>query len=300
MSPKAILAALLALVLVVVGLAILRGGPAAPPPKSPSSSRLTREKKDRIRRFWNTYREAKALKLAGKWEEAIPKYRQALALDDVHEDTLYNLANCHFELDRFQEALGYLKRLVEVNPMSNRGNLQMGAILAYPQAGDTFDLAAAEAALNRAFEINQEESGSILRLGELALVKGEDGRAFELLALANQSNFRAVEGYYLRAYVRWKEGRREETLTLLQEARRQSEKPVVVAEVPGEGDTRIGSSLPPTTLDRKLLIKPTWLGLVERYPDGRIGAESLDAEFGPLKTYLSDLTARIKKGATPK
>ena len=278
-----------------LAVALACGEKKAPPPPTRTSSApaLSQAEKDRIRAFWATYGKARDLKLTGKWEEAIPIYRQALDLDPRHEDTLYGLANCHFELDQFEEALKALQRLVEVNPMSHRGYDQMGAVHACPLGTDTFDLAAAETALNRAIEINPEESGALLRLGELVLVKGDEERAFKLLALANQSNFRAVEGYYLRAYMRWKEKRLEESRDLLSEAVRQSKKPKVVAGVPGEGDTKEGSVLPPTTVAEKVLVKACWSGLLKRFPDEKIETEALGAEFASLDSYLKQLRARL-------
>ena len=293
MSVRGVAIAGAAALAAVAGFLAFRGGSAAPPPTASASlSSLSPEEKARVREFWEVYREARALKLRGGWRRAIPKYGRALELDPEHEDSLYSLANCHFELDEFAEALGGLTRLVEVNPMSHRGFLQTGVIRSYPGTGDLFDLEEAETALLRAFEINKEETGSLLRLGELALVRGEDERAFELLALANQSNFRAVEGYYLRGYLRWKGNRRDASLELLREAVRQSRKPVVVAGVPGEGDTRPGSLLPPTTLDGKLLVRPRWKGLLKRYPDDQVALGALDLEFAPMRTYLEELRAR--------
>ena len=302
MNRKTIVVGLLALAVIVVGLVYVKGhrDAASTRPSSTPTSTLTKEEKDRIQKFWILYRKAKALKLAGDWEAAIPEYRRALELDPRHEDSLYSLANSHFELNQFEEALGVLKLLVEVNGMSHRGYHQMAIIRACPLAGASFDLEAAQAALDRAFELNQEETGALLSLGELALVKGDEKRAFELLALANQSNFRAVQGYYLRAYMRWKERRPDESRDLLLEAIRQSKKPKVVAGVPGEGDTRPGSLQPPTTADEKRLIKPVWSGLAQRYPDDRIGAEALAAEFGPLGAYLEELRTRVVKDGASK
>ena len=300
MNRKTIVVGLLALAGIVLGLAYVKGHRNARSTKPFYTSTLTKEEKDRIQKFWTLYRNAKTLQLAGDWEAAIPEYRRALDLDPRHEDSLYSLANCHFELSQFEAALGVLKQLVEVNGMSQRGYYQIAVIRACPLAEASFDLEAAQAALDRAFELNQEETGSLLRLGELALVKGDEKRAFELLALANQSNFRAVEGYYLRAYMLWKEKRPDESRDLLLEALRQSKKPKVVAGVPGEGDTRPGSVLPPTTAHEKRLIKPVWSGLAQRYPDDRIGPETLVAEFAALGAYLEELRTRVAKDAASK
>lgn len=294
MKPWVLVAVLVALVL-AGALVHLGRGPSTPSREPDRASSISEERKAGIRDFWAVYRQARSFKLQGIWEQAIESYQRALELDSRHEDSLYGLANCYLEIDRFGEALRCLDRLVEINPMSLRGQLQKGMIHACP-AGSEFDLDAAEAALQRAFEINQEETGSLLRLGEVALMRGDDERAFELFALANRSNFRAVEGYYLRAYIRWEQNRLVESRDLLEEARRRGGEPKVVAGVPGEGDTRPGSSLPPTTLDDKLPLRRFWSGLVKRYPANEIETRVLDAEFNPVQTYLTDL--RVQRVAT--
>jgi len=280
---------------IVVVLAYRRGWRASPPVHVPAAAALSEGEKNRIRQFWSAYRAARALMLEGRWEAAVTQYHRALALDPRHEDSLYNMANCHFELDQFEQALVALERLVEVNPLSHRGYLQTGIVRACPQAGPAFDLAAAEEALLRAFEINKEETGALLRLGEVALVKGDEPRAFKLLALANRSNFRAVEGYYLRAYLRWKESRLDESRELLAAALEQIMKPVVRAEVPGEGDTRPDHRLPPPTAAEKSLIKPLWSGLAERHADGNFEPEEQATEFARLDAYLTELRAIVPK-----
>jgi tetratricopeptide (TPR) repeat protein len=289
----AIVAGLLVCGAISGGPACGRGARHAEQAASPSA--LTDTEKHRIRSFWTIYNKAQSLKLAGEWQAAIAEYLRALELDPKHEDTLYNLANCHFEMDRFGEAIGYLKRLVETNPISQRGFLQLGVIHACPGAGRSFDLHAAEAALRRAFEINQEETGAILRLGEVALVRGEADRAYELFAKANRSNDRALEAWYMRAYIRWKDGSPEESRDLLMKAVQAAKEPLVVAKVPGEGDTKAGSNpLLRSTVAEKRLVKALWSGLPARHPGETIDPASLASEFTPLDEYLADLRSRIR------
>ena len=279
--------------LVITGaLVLLGGGPSVPSNEPDDSSSISAERKAKIRDFWSVYRQARSLRLAGRWQQAVASYQRALELDPRHEDSLYGLANCYLETDVFRKALRCLDRLVEINPMSLRGQLQKGMIHACP-TGSEFDLDAAEAAFGRAFEMNQEDTGSLLRLGEVALMRGNDERALELFTLANRSNFRAVEGYYFRAYIRWKQNRLAESRSLLRAAMRHGRKPKVVAGVPGEGDTRPGSSLPPTTLDDKLPLRRFWSGLVKHHPSDEIETSVLSAEFSPVKIYLTDLRVRM-------
>lgn len=281
---------LLLLFLIVLlggGVVLLKRRSAEPTAPASSASRLSDPEKVRIQEFWKRFREAEALRRRGDWEASVLQYRGALELDPDHERSLYHLANCLIELGRYADSLEPLEHLVEVAPLSQRAHLQLGLVRSCPSAGEVFDLDSAERELRRAVEINLEESGALLRLAGVVLVQGRLDEAAELYALANQSNFRAVEGYYVRAYVDWKNGREEPARALLQEAVRQMGRPEVVAGVPGEGDTREGDRLPPTTIEAKRLVQPFWNGLDERLT----GEFDLEAEFASLESWLS----RLKK-----
>jgi tetratricopeptide (TPR) repeat protein len=80
------------------------------------------------------------------------------------------------------------------------------------------DLLAAAAALERALEINLEETGSLLALGEVELLLGELDLAEERLELACRTNPRAVGGFFLRAYIAWRRGDERAARELLEKA----------------------------------------------------------------------------------
>ena len=71
-------------------------------------------------------------------------------------------------------------------------------------AKSTADLAAAEAALQRAHALNPEETGALLVLGEVALLRGDTKLADDRLAAATQTNPKAIGGFFLRGYLAWK------------------------------------------------------------------------------------------------
>ena len=68
------------------------------------------------------------------------------------------------------------------------------------------DLQAAEESLARAHAINPEETGALLVLGEVALLRGDTRLADERLAAACRTNPKAVGGFFLRGYLAWKRG----------------------------------------------------------------------------------------------
>lgn len=80
------------------------------------------------------------------------------------------------------------------------------------------DLEAANQALQRSLEINKEETGSILVLGQIALMRGDDALARENFEANTGTNPRSTGGFYLQAYVAWKRGDTEASAALLEKA----------------------------------------------------------------------------------
>jgi uncharacterized membrane-anchored protein len=80
-------------------------------------------------------------------------------------------------------------------------------------------LEAAERALQRAHAINPEETGALLVLGEVALLRGDEKLAEQRLAAATHTNPRAVGGFFLRGYLAWKRGDQAAATQFLDQAR---------------------------------------------------------------------------------
>ena len=56
------------------------------------------------------------LAFEGRFDEAIARYREALAIDPAYSDALHALAMAHAELDHLDEAITAAKRLCELTP----------------------------------------------------------------------------------------------------------------------------------------------------------------------------------------
>jgi len=174
--------------------------------------------RERVMAFWDLQRRAMdTMKLEGDSPRAIGLFRQALELNPDHGDSRYYLANLLAGEGDVVGALAELETLIAGNPMSHRGHKQWGLLKAIHAAAPE-DLAAAEAALETALGINQEETGTLLALGETALLRGDVTLAEERLRLACQSNPRAVGGFFLRAYISWTQGDRAASVELLRAA----------------------------------------------------------------------------------
>ncbi|MFQ5932967.1 MAG: tetratricopeptide repeat protein, partial [Nitrospiraceae bacterium] len=131
----------------------------------------------RIQRFWELYRQATGHRIAGRTRQAVETYAGALELNTEHEDALYYLGNVYFDLGEFADAETAWKRLVDVNPTSARAHSQLGNLYLCFDYEELVDLEAAEAEFQRALDIYKEDTGPLLRLGEIALIRGDVAQA---------------------------------------------------------------------------------------------------------------------------
>jgi tetratricopeptide (TPR) repeat protein len=174
--------------------------------------------RERVTEFWRTQRAAMdAIKIEGDIPKATALLETALALNPDHEDSRYYLANCLATQGEIERAKEHLETLTEINPLSHRAYKQLGVMRAMT-ATNSEQLASAERALERSLEINQEETGALLVLGELDLIQGDLALADERLALACRTNPKAVGGFFLRGYMAWKSGDRDASVGHLKSA----------------------------------------------------------------------------------
>ncbi len=184
--------------------------PPAPPPA---------DDKQRLLRFWEIQRAAmNAMKVERDNTKAIRLFREAIELNPRHEDSRYYLGLCLASLGDVDGALAALAALQQLNPQSHRAWQQWGVIRAQFARNDA-DLAAAERALERAHQLNPEETGALLVLGEVALLRGNLKLAEERLNAATHTNPKAVGGFFLRGYMAWKRGDADAARRLLEQAR---------------------------------------------------------------------------------
>ncbi len=194
--------------------------------------------RERVLRFWDRLSAATSARIAHDCAKARDLYREALALDPRHEDCLYYLGQCQRELGQPSEAREAFLRLAEVNPASARGHLALGALLASPDPGEPMDLPEAEKHLRRAHEINGEETGSMVRLGEVLILEGRAGEARRWLESALRTNPKSVEAAFLLGYLTWESGDGKVARRLAQQAREAATTQAPVKGVLNEGDRK--------------------------------------------------------------
>ncbi len=168
--------------------------------------RVPDDPKERTLLFWRTERAAMdAVKREADLPKATRLFREALVLDPEHEDSHYYLAACLAAQGETDEALEHLRELARIDPQSHRAFKRWGTLEA-GLARTPAELAEASRALEKALALNQEETGTLLVLGEVALMQGKPDLARQRLEWATTTNPKAVGGFYLRGYIAWKRG----------------------------------------------------------------------------------------------
>ncbi len=196
--------------------------------------------RQRVRDFWRAYREATRLRLAGDFEPAYELYKQALDLNDSHEDALYYQGNVAVELGKWTEAEQAWHKLVAANPSSSRGHAQLGQLYMCRPEIPMFNVPKATASFRESLRLNREETGPVLRLAEVFLLSGEVDSAAVYFDAVIASNPGSAEARFMRAFIDWRRGDEQSAMQLIRAA------PSPAAEegedqFSGEGDTRAGS-----------------------------------------------------------
>lgn len=257
---------------------------------------LSAERKVQIRRFWEAYNRATTRRIAEDWSGAAAAYQEALVLDPEHEDARYYLGNACFELGRYAEAEQAWRQLAEANPLqSSRSRVQLAMLYSSGLAGAPFDLEVAERELHQALAINQEESGPILRLGEIALLRGDRQEALRHLRAARQLNYNSVSAHYLMGYLEWAEGKPQTALEELQQAVRFTRAAAPAPQASAEGDTRKKGPLLARGVARRGLLAPHW-GRLAEWPEGPVTPARMEEEYARLDRVMKEMQQQIRDG----
>jgi tetratricopeptide (TPR) repeat protein len=284
----------------------LAAGCGAPPVQQQASRGVRRDAT--VLQFWRTFNESTALRMKGDHTAASRAYEEALSLDPRHEDSLYYLGQCSVELGRPDAARQAFTRLVEVNPASARGHLALGALHASTLETLPLDLDAAEAHLRRAHEINGEETGPMLRLGEVLIVKGETAEARRWIAAAAATNPKSVEAAFLNGYLLWASGDQAGARDSYERAIKASKSEAPVKGVLNEGDRKADPAKSPGRIAAPPLKAPmgkTLFGTFSTmaaeaaasHPDGALVRVDLDELYGPVRVYAERLARRASPAA---
>jgi tetratricopeptide (TPR) repeat protein len=244
--------------------------------------------RDRVRAFWSVYREATAQRIAGRTDSAARTYERALELNPDHEDALYYAGSMRLELGDFAGAAASWRHLVNVNPSSARTHSQLGTLFQCPDPAAPFQLDSAEWHLRRAHELNMEETGPLLRLGEVALLRGDSSIARRHFAAVLATHPGNAAARFYTGYLAKGSDRRTGVENVHRAAGTALPSPVPGA--PSEGDTKRGAA--PLRRDGKRCGQ-----LRELSEDSLVvGQRDRSAAYGALDAVLKVARARIRAG----
>lgn len=199
--------------------------------------------RDAVREFWAAYRTATQHRVAGSLEQALVEYERSLELNPDHEDALYYAGSVHFDLGQFREAERAWHHLAEVNPGASRAHLRLGDIYFCFEQENLFDPVSAQREFERAFDINSQETGPLLRLGEVALYQGDWERAGDYFDAVAAANFRSVAAHFYEGYLAWRSGDVSEAERRFRLAIQNYQPDAPIQGVAAEGDTRSGKAI---------------------------------------------------------
>jgi tetratricopeptide (TPR) repeat protein len=218
-----------------------------------AASNVSAEERGRLASFWATYDRASALRTKGEFARAADLYRDALRLNPTHEDSLYYLGSCLYELGEYAEAEQQLRSLIALNPESGRAYGQLGRLLSANAPGAPRDLPAARQAFERELRIYAEQAGALLELGGLDLNQGDLPRAKEDFRAATRLG--SAEAEFLLGYVLFLQGRSAEAQRSFDKvlAKYQADRKLTSKGVLSEGDILPDPGKPLTALQRAAL-----------------------------------------------
>jgi len=227
---------------------------------------------EQIAKFWEKQRAAMdAMKREQNPAKAAGLFREALAIDPRHEDSLYYLANCLTAQGDAAGAIAELDMLTQVNPQSHRAFQRKGELLA-SSASSRSQLATARAPLEVALRLNSEETGTLVLLGEVELALGDPGAAEQRLTHACQANARATNAWFLRGYIAWQRRDGREAAAMLSAARKALGPDWKPRGAVLEGDVK-----------RRMYNEAGFLNV---FADGWDGSTAPDRAYAPLDGYL--------------
>lgn len=258
------------------------------------SSRMEAADSESLRRFWDTYRQASLKRAAGELEAAAELYRAAIELRPNHEDSLYYGGNCYFELGRYDEAIAFYQRLIAINPAgSSRGYVQLALVHAWLDPAAPFDLDQAEQYFQRAMRVDPD-SGAMLGIGEVAILRGRWDEALDALQKDNADNAMSMATPYLLGYLSWRKGEKEQAWRWFQLAVQRGELQKPAVKWTQEGDLKADPELRWRALARQSITGRYWLRARTYLKDPALSPAKMETEYQAMRDGLARATGKSR------
>jgi len=252
-----------------------------------SSLEANSDERSRVITFWELYREATSERIAGHLEKAGSLYVEALELNPEHEDALYYSGNVFYAQGKPDRAEQFWISLIELNPQSTRGYIQLGDLY----LADRLNLKQAEEYYREAFRISSEETGPLLRLGQIALLNGNAEQANQyFIDVLNAYN--NVEAYFFSGYIMWSSGDSDKALDLFQNSVKYALQSRNSGQFSSEGDLKTDS----------LRWEGTGLVLMTPFQEDVSGSsqivdkEMMEDIYTDTQEYLQEMQAKLQAG----
>jgi tetratricopeptide (TPR) repeat protein len=236
--------------------------------------------------FWEAYHAASVARVSGARDKALREYARALQIRPDHEDSLYYLGNCYMEQGDYGRALTAYQRLTTLNPNgSSRASMQSGLVYASLDPAAPVDLAAAERSFARALELDPD-SGALLGLAEVAVLRGRWRRAHGLLLQVEADNKMSLAAPYLLGFLAYRSGDSREAWRWFNTAigRGELKKPPV--KWTEEGDVKGSPALRWQALARQSVFGGHWLRLRDYLKPPGATAADLARDYAALGREL--------------
>lgn len=204
------------LALAFVGVTIVKHGPGW---TSAAETDTTAVRQTKEKTFWRHYRQATRQRTAGRMDSAATTYRTALERRPTHQDALYYLGHVLYTKDELRAARDTWQRLLTENPESARAFTQIGEVhFCFPDHA-LFDVDRARDAYQKALDLHNEETRPLLRVGTIALLRGDRSAAQSRLEAVRGSNRNNPDAAFLMGYLAWQNDESARATVLLRKAR---------------------------------------------------------------------------------
>ena len=282
------LASALAACLLLIAIVKFRSGAQAR-----ATVNISTAERSRTTAFWTAFNEATALRTHGDCDGAAELYRRALQLNPDHEDSLYYLGSCWYELGNYSRAEDEFRSLIALNPQSGRAYGQLGRVLSEDAPGAAHDLPAAKQAFDRELQIYTEQAGPLLELGGLELnQRNLPGAEQDFRAAARLGS---AEAEFLLGYALFLQGRSSEAERSFDHvlAKYRADARLTAKGVLSEGDIFPDPAKPVTALQRAALKAM----LLSYWNKRRMGQPAKMAEVAAAHDYASAALMHFTKAA---
>lgn len=280
---KPFLIIFLALGLAFLGITIFKQLPEQQPTVTDRSKETG---KRRVIDFWTYYNRATEQRIAGDYPKALDNYRRALEIDSTHLNTLYHLGNVQLALGQYGPALRSWQNLLALHSSSARAHSRLGDTYSCREKGNNhYRLNEAALHYREASALNREETGPLLKLAKIDLIRKHWSKARKRLDDVSGSNFRSAEAFFLSSYLYWKTGEWKEADQNLGKSLALHTDDASQPENVGEGATKADASNVLSRYRPCNLLSDAIARLLTQYSNNRISQEEV---YNRFRTHLNN------------